>query len=459
MQGRSPERRGSVGAVFVSGLIFSQILSCELLAQVQDPVYFEYQLRHGKEQPLRWEDLPRAIRLSGEIRGRTEGQTSYDLEPNNDRTYELTRFRAGLEADLASVLKATLVVQDTHALGLPNPSIGATMRDQFDLFTGDLDLHFQDKIHLIAGRQPLSFGSEHLVGISDWANNSRSWDGFTARFGSQTNLELFSTSVVEQHPTSLDKHGAGLTFHGAVMTISVAPPQLKIQPFVFILALPHVEDPFPLPGAELETTFGTEVSGTEKTGLEYDFLGALQRGSRSTYAVSSGAAVARVGWLFRNVRAKPRLVGEFDYASGDDRARSTQTHTFDQLYASNHGKFGLVDQFGFQNLVQGQGNLDLSPFRNTTIRLEGEVLKLASGQDNIYKSDGTLLAEAPQGGFRSNDLGRGIDISSTYMYRDYLLFEAGAGHLFPGEALAQSGQRPPETLGYFQIDYKFNVTK
>ena len=151
----------------------------------------------------------------GEVRGRTEGQTSLNLKAGNDRTYELTRLRAGFEGDLAPVLGVTLALQDTHALGLPVPSIGPTMRDQFDLFTGNIDLHWKESVHLVVGRQPLSFGSEHLVGISDWANNSRSWDGIAVRFGSKTSVQLFSTSVVEQHPTSLDKHGSGVTFHGA----------------------------------------------------------------------------------------------------------------------------------------------------------------------------------------------------------------------------------------------------
>jgi hypothetical protein len=48
-------------------------------------------------------------------------------------------------------------------------------------------------------------------------NNSRTWDGFFGHFGDGTdknNVDVFSTSVVTVHPTSLDTHGAGLTFHG-----------------------------------------------------------------------------------------------------------------------------------------------------------------------------------------------------------------------------------------------------
>ena len=125
------------------------VVPCRLWGRAQNPIYFVYQLRHGKEQQLHLDALPRAVRLFGELRGRTEGQTSFDLKRENDRAYELTRVQGGLDADLAPTVKVTLAFQDTHALGLPVPSVQPTMRDQFDLFTGNLDLHWKDQVHLV----------------------------------------------------------------------------------------------------------------------------------------------------------------------------------------------------------------------------------------------------------------------------------------------------------------------
>ena len=152
-------------------------------------------------------------------------------------------------------------------------------------------------------------------------------------------------------------------------------------------------------------------------------------------------------------------MGEFDYATGNDGSNKRRTGTFDQLYASNHGKFGLTDLFGLQNLVQTQGNLDVSPVRNATIRLEGEVLSLANRQDSVYKTDGSVLRVVPQGGFRTGRLGSGVDLSGTYVYHHYLLFEAGCGHLFPGGVFAQTAAAPSTTVSYLQISYKFSFRK
>ena len=114
------------------------------------------------------------------------------------------------------------------------------MRDVFDDRQAFLDIHVKS-VKLIAGRQELKYGSERLVGISDWTNDSRTWDGFLGRIGDKNRLDLFSTSVVAVHATSLDRHGAGLTFHGAVGTIGTWVPHVVIQPFVFIKAFPRVE--------------------------------------------------------------------------------------------------------------------------------------------------------------------------------------------------------------------------
>src|SRR5438132_662049 len=92
--------------------------------------------------------------------------------------------------------------------GFAVASLGATMRDTFDARQAYLNFHIE-KYTIIAGRQELRYGGERLVGIRDWSNNSRSWDGFLGRVGDKDRLDVFATSVVAVYPTSLDKHGAG----------------------------------------------------------------------------------------------------------------------------------------------------------------------------------------------------------------------------------------------------------
>src|SRR5260370_24640159 len=140
---------------------------------------------------------------------------------------------------------------------------------------------------MIAGRRELRYGGERLVGTSDWTNNSRSWDGFLGRVGDKNRLDVFATSVVTVHPTSLDKHGAGLTFFGAVGTVGTWVPHAVIQPFVYVKRFPRVLSQQGIFGTETEVTPGVEAAGNFPHGFHFSVLIAIQRGSFSNDSIDS----------------------------------------------------------------------------------------------------------------------------------------------------------------------------
>ena len=137
-------------------------------------------------------------------------------------------------------------------------------------------------MELYAGRFELKYGGERLVGISDWTNNSRTWDGFLGRVGDKNRLDLFATSVVAVTPTALDKHGAGLTFFGAAGSIGTWVPHMAIEPFVYVKSFPRVESQQGVFGVETIATPGVEAAGTLPNGINFDGLVAWQRGSIRT---------------------------------------------------------------------------------------------------------------------------------------------------------------------------------
>ena len=312
---------------------------------------------------------------------------------------------------------------------------------------------------MITGRQQLRYGGERLVGISDWTNNSRSWDGFAAHYGGRNWVEAFAISVVMTHPTSLDKHGPGLTFYGVVGTLSTALPRTQIQPFEYIRRVRRVTSQQGIAGGELEHTFGAEVNGDVGKVFFYDVLGSLQRGSYSNDSIHGGAGYAKAGYQLTHVGWKPRFTGEYDYATGNPHRNPGRIGTFDQQYPSNHNAFGLTDTFGFQNIAMARANVDLAPHKNLTLLFQTESWKVASPRDNVYAGSGTVLVKAPGNGFLASDIGQGVDVSGAYRIRDYLLAQMGVGHIFPGRVLAENGKAAPLTLGYFQLTYRFRVLK
>lgn len=418
-----------------------------------------YPEKEGQVQFLHTQDLPSWMRFDMELRGRTEAQTALGYAPGKDRTYELTRVRGGITLTPLHWLTAYAQFHDTHALGLPVRDVASNMRDTFDLRQGYLNFHYESKIQFFAGRQELKFGDERVVGISDWTNNSRTWDGFDLRLGGRNQLDIFSTSVVKVNPTSLDKHGPGLTFHGVEGNVATLVPKTSLQPFVLIRTSAHVLSQQGISGHETEVTFGSYWSGKLPHGFDSSGTGDLQRGSYSNDSIHGGAAIVRLGYAAARVPWKPHIEGEYDYATGDPHRNPFRINTYDQQYPSNHNAFGLVDLFGFQNIKQDRLNLSLAPERNFFLLFQGGSLHLASSRDGVFSGDGTLLFAAPSDGFKHDGIGSEFDASAKYIFHKSLVLNTGVGHFFPGSVMTTSDHGAPLTLGYLQLTYRFGVSR
>jgi hypothetical protein len=308
-----------------------------------------YPLKEGIVQPLNASDIPSRVTLDFELRGRTEEQTSLGYVSGKDRLYELSRVWGGVTAVPSNWLTFYGQFMDLHALGLPLEDTAANMRDTFDLRQGYLDFHYKP-VQFIVGRQELRIGDERVVGISDWTNNSRTWDGFHMRLGDVNQLNIFSTSVVTVHPTSLDTHGAGLAFHGVDAKLATYVPHTMIEPFVLVHALPRVTSQQGILGSQTEATFGAYYETKLPFGFDSSGTGDLQRGSYSNDSIHAGAAIVRGGYGTKHLPWQPHLEAEYDYATGNPHTNPNRVGTYDQEYPSNHNAFGLVDLFGFQNI-------------------------------------------------------------------------------------------------------------
>ena len=413
-----------------------------------------YPLKEGIVQPLHSSEIPTRVTLDFEVRGRTEEQTSLGYVSGKDRLYELTRVWGGMKVVPTNWLTFYGQFMDLHALGLPLRDTAANMRDSFDLRQGYLDFHYKP-VQFIVGRQELRIGDERVVGISDWTNNSRTWDGFYMRVGNVNQLNIFSTSVVTVHPTSLDTHGAGLTFHGVQAKLATYVPNTTIEPFVLVHALPRVTSQQGVVGSQTEATFGSYYETKLPFGFDSSGTGDLQRGSYSNDSIHAGAAIVRGGYGTKRLPWQPHLEVEYDYATGNPHTNTTRIGTYDQEYPSNHNAFGLVDLFGFQNIKQDRLNLQLQPRSNLLVLFQGGSLHVATIHDGVYSGAGSSLIAAPTGGFKSDDLGSEFDASAKYVYRKSLVTNIGVGHFFPGELMTSEKHGAPLTYAYLGFTYRF----
>jgi len=415
-----------------------------------------YPLKEGILQPMHNSDIPSWMTLDMELRGRTEEQTSLGYVSGKDRLYELTRVWGGVKLVPTHWLTAYGQFMDLHALGLPIKDTAANTRDTFDLRQGYLDFHYKP-VQFIAGRQELRIGDERVVGISDWTNNSRTWDGFYMRVGNTNQLNLFSTSVVTVHPTSLDTHGAGLTFHGVHAKLATFVPNTTIEPFVLVHALHRVTSQQGTVGSQTEVTFGSYYTTRLPLGLDSSGTGDLQRGSYSNDSIHAGSAIVRGGYGTKRLPWQPHIEAEYDYATGNPYSNPDRIGTFDQEYPSDHNAFGLVDLFGFQNIKQDRLCLQLTPRSNLLALFQGGSLHVATIHDGVYSGAGTSLIAAPTGGFKSDDIGSEFDASAKFIYHKSFVTNLGVGHFFPGELMTSEKHGAPLTYAYLGFTYRFKV--
>ena len=415
-----------------------------------------YPLKEGTVQTFHNSDVPSWLKLDMELRGRTEEQTSLGYVSGKDRLYELTRVWGGMTVVPTNWLTFYAQFMDLHALGLPLRDTAANMRDTFDLRQGYLDFHYKP-VQLIVGRQELRIGDERVVGISDWTNTSRTWDGIYMRVGNVNQLNLFSTSVVTVYPSSLDTHGAGLTFHGGQAKLATYVPHTTIEPFVLVHALPRVTSQQGVIGSQTEVTFGSYYETKLPFGFDSSGTVDLQRGSYSNDSIHAGAAIVRGGYGTKRLPWQPHLEAEYDYATGNPHTNLDRIGTYDQEYPSNHNAFGLVDLFGFQNIKQDRLSLQLKPQSNLLMLFQGGSLHVATIHDGAYSGAGASLIAAPAGGFRSDDIGSEFDASAKYVYHKSFVTNIGVGHFFPGELMTSAKHGAPLTYAYLGFTYRFKV--
>lgn len=449
---------------FSTGLLIILFLVRAAPAQYQYPrnatrafdQYKDYPQLEGKTQSLTESRLPSWMTLDGELRSRTEDQTAINYLPGEDKFYELERVRGGLEIRPTSWLLVYMQIHDLHALGLPLQYTAANMRDNFDFRQAYAEFHYKP-VRIFAGRQLLNFGNERIIGISDWTQTSRSFDGFDTRIGDKNRIDLFSASVVVIHPTSFDMHAGGLNYHGAYASINSWIPRTTLEPFVLVKAMPRVLSQQGIFGTETEVTPGIRVQGAPGHSIDYDITGTLQRGSYSNDSIHAGSFLGKAGYMASYLPWKPHLLGEVDYATGNAHRSPEKIGTFDQQYPSDHNAFGLVDLFGFQNMKQYRLNLDLNLRPNLAVLLQTESLKTATRYDGLYNGTGSLFLAAPSAGFPSNGIGTGFDASAKYLFHKYLVVQAGVGHFFPGQIMTRNNHGAPLTIPWLQLTYRFKM--
>lgn len=383
---------------------------------------------------------PKAVQVAATYRGRVEGAEGYAAMRAADDGYYLNRVRLDVAVNATPWMRGFAQLQDAEVMDYDAAAVApATHVNRFDLRQGYLEFGKPGRAGVLArvGRQEFIFGEQRLVGGGDWNNTARAFDAARLSFFRPgVKVDAFVATVVAVDSFDVDRRRTDEFVYGAYLAFDRFVPRGVVEPYVIAKELDSVVSETGVAGAGRFYTFGARAAGKMPGGFDYSVEQAWQRGTLSSDELHAMAGAYRLGWTPAGWPMAPRVVGEFNHATGDALAGDGRRQTFDQLYPTNHGKYGIVDAMGWRNMRDAMLGVEFTPVRRFKVNADVHRLMLATTQDGLYVDGGArrLLNRKAA----SRDVGLEFDVQSTFALTPKIGFSAGFGYLASGDYLVDT---------------------
>jgi hypothetical protein len=401
-------------------------------------------------------ELPSWFRLSGEYRARAEGYEGAAYTAGNNQGYLLSRLM--LNADLqVSWFRVFAQAIDSRVLGNDAIPQAFPYQNTFDLHQAFLQIGRAEKNHwsVIVGRQELKFGNQRTIGSANWLNTPRSFDAARADFDlGKFHLAAFSAAVVNPVNGAFDHSKAGNDLHGLYGTISRVLPGATLEPYFLWHLGGGLKTEEGLAARRSTKTVALRIARPAKDRIDYTVHVLRQYGSIGEDAVSAYAMNFNLGYTWSHVALQPHAYVDYAYSSGDRDPHDGTINTFDQIYPSNHGLYGIIDLFGWQNLQDTKAGVSFVPAKKLTVASAFHYLNLASSTDALYNGQGNVVARNTAGQ-DGKHIGEEWEVTGGYQVTTYLASGIGYGHLFPGEFIHKATKGSPYDIAYLFLTYTF----
>jgi hypothetical protein len=309
-------------------------------------------------------------------------------------------------------------------------------------------------LSLKAGRQEIFFGDHRLFGNFNWSQIGNSFDAVRLTHSMPiADVDLFWARIADTEgigtnngvlfPTPANAKGSSdQNIYGLYVTLKPI-PSWTVEPYYFLL-----QDTRPAGGGfatvpqapdQTRSTVGGRINGraggldaTAELAWQFGGMASGAAGNNHDLHINAEAAALRAGFTFDAVPMKPRVGIEVDYASGSNKiATGGKNNTFDNLFPTNHFKFGAMDLMAWKNQVTYQAVFDVKPDAVSKFQVNFLILRLANHLDNWYRSSQTVYGTTGAGN-TSSSLGRELDVHYYRTIKERFKFEVGAGHFWAG---------------------------
>ena len=399
--------------------------------------------------------------FGGQLRDRFEYFDHFRFDGTS--AYNLVRIMTDLDVHLGPTFRIFLQGISATKQGKPQGSLSAYV-DELDLHQAFAEFRItytaSSSFDVMSGRQNMAYGYQRLIGVSDWSNVRRTFDGFRGRYATPSNtLDVFYMHPVEPEPYAFDLDVPGTQFSGIYDTWqvggSLAKPRTQLE--LYALYVHRAEITFnETTSSESRYTLGARVTAYPDPfdlDVEADYqLGSFNGGPTNSYSL---AAIG--GYTVQNAVFKPRLYLGFDIASGT--RHNGDGDTFDQLFPSGHGKFGVVDIIGRQNIVDINPGVALTFFKNErfadqlSLAIDYRQFWRQSNRDAVYTSSGTVLRTADGSGPYA--IGGELDIELRWQIDKHTSAYMGYAHFFAGPFFADTGPDPDIDFCYAAVTFAY----
>lgn len=414
------------------------------------------------------------LRLGGEIRFRMETDNNRNFgnrDPSQD-TYLLQREL--LHANLTYRKTLRFYVEGIDATVIDRdlaPSPGHENRFDLNQAFFDYRIGGDDSPWVIrSGRQSMRYARERVLGMGDWGNATRAFDGFKLLYQTKDldvdffwlrPIELTVTPYVNVLEPPIDEglnrkpnHYREQQQFWGTYAVYRGIKNHQIEGYAFGL---HDNWKYVNangnPGDITLYTIGGRASGTFGA-FDYDVEGAGQWGSFAGADVHAWMLGTEAGYTFKDVPWTPRIGPGFDFATGDDSPGDNSHETYTQLYPTAHSVLGYIDLFGRQNVLAPNLHLTLKPLKDLTVRLFYYHFWLDSATDALYSTRGNISRRST-GAIAGKDVGDEFDITVGYQVDPHNSLLLGYTHFWSDNFVARTGRSRDPDMVYLQWVFRF----
>lgn len=378
----------------------------------------------------------KVVDISGQIRLRGENSDK-DFDDSTDNIdYTLLRTRLNFKFTPAEHVTAFAQLQDSRTFGEEGPDGTSTLASlrNVDLHQGyvHIDKLFVPWLGLKLGRMPFNYGAQRLLGVNEFSNIGRSFDGSLLMIKVKNVQFDLLQSILHESLSAPDTVTGDQTLAGFWMKWSCRPSSILNVYALFDRDLQvNAADQLTFD----RRTIGSRFDGKLKS-VNLEIEANLQTGTmdftRDILALYVSGALA---YPLPTRRPSQLSVG-VDYLSGD-KSDTEQYECFNTLYPAKHRHFGYMDYF--TDIPRHTQNLGLTDYMVKAkfspvekLGLEGDMHFFRLSQDAALENN-----------IKARDLGSELDLAVIFEYAKSVNFTFGGSMFVPGEVFKEwKGQDP-----------------